>query len=136
MSDKTLLPCPFCGRPPETQGSGESQRGLMIDCATPGCVNPHVSYYDHETARRVWNTRNGRQPAATTPKEIYQLEWLARHQPAWGGHLERGEPISDPLMQSMVDRGLIATTGDPPSGYAVTEYGMKTLSEVKRGTHG
>ncbi len=52
-----ILPCPFCGRPPETQASGEGGRGLMIDCVTRGCVNPHTSYYDHESAVRAWNTR-------------------------------------------------------------------------------
>lgn len=57
-----LLACPFCGAAPETQGSGEGQKGLMIDCITPGCVNPHVSYYDHPTAIRAWNTRT---PPAT-----------------------------------------------------------------------
>ena len=54
---ESLLPCPFCGKPPIYFGSGENQRGLMIECETPGCVNPHVSYYDHGTAVRVWNQR-------------------------------------------------------------------------------
>ena len=49
--------CPFCGRPPATLGSGEGQKGLMIECLTPGCVNPHVSYYDHTAAIYAWNTR-------------------------------------------------------------------------------
>ena len=57
MSDKEILPCPFCGREPYIDGSGEGQRGLMIHCMTKDCVNPHVSYYDHDTARRVWNRR-------------------------------------------------------------------------------
>lgn len=39
-----ILPCPFCGKQPETLGSGEGHRGLMIHCITDGCVNPHVSY--------------------------------------------------------------------------------------------
>lgn len=52
-----VLACPFCGQLPETLGSGEQQRGLMIHCITPGCVNPSVSYYDHATAARAWNRR-------------------------------------------------------------------------------
>ncbi len=54
-----ILPCPFCGKPPETQQGGEGGRGLMIDCITPNCVNPHVSYYDHASAIAVWNRRPG-----------------------------------------------------------------------------
>lgn len=52
-----ILPCPFCGKDPETQPSGENGRGLMIDCITKDCVNPHISYYNHESAIRVWNKR-------------------------------------------------------------------------------
>lgn len=52
-----VLACPFCGKPPETMGSGEGLRGLMIHCITDGCVNPHTSYYDHASAIRVWNRR-------------------------------------------------------------------------------
>jgi Restriction alleviation protein Lar len=54
-----ILPCPFCGADPITEGSGENQRGLMIQCVTGGCVNPHVSYYEHAVALRIWNRRNG-----------------------------------------------------------------------------
>ena len=50
--------CPFCGQYPEYFGSGENQRGLMIECQTPGCVNPHVSYYNHAVAVSVWNRRH------------------------------------------------------------------------------
>lgn len=53
----TLEPCPFCGQPPIHFGSGEGGRGLMIECKTPGCVNPHVSYYDHDAAINAWNRR-------------------------------------------------------------------------------
>lgn len=52
-----LLDCPFCGKPPVTLESGEGGRGLMIKCLTEGCVNPHVSYYDHKTAAHTWNRR-------------------------------------------------------------------------------
>jgi hypothetical protein len=54
-----VLPCPFCGEEPAQMGSGEHQRGLMIHCITDGCVNPHTSYYNHGTARAVWNRRDG-----------------------------------------------------------------------------
>jgi hypothetical protein len=60
MTDKPrILPCPFCGQEPMTSGSGEGQRGLMIECITSGCVNPHVSYYVHAAAIRAWNRRGG-----------------------------------------------------------------------------
>lgn len=52
-----LLDCPFCGKQPITFGSGENQKGLMIECATPNCINPHVSYYDHKSAIHAWNRR-------------------------------------------------------------------------------
>jgi hypothetical protein len=62
----TILVCPFCGNHPEVIGSGERQRGLMIHCITDGCVNPSVSYYEHDAARRVWNRRDGRHAAVTS----------------------------------------------------------------------
>ena len=52
-----LKPCPFCGKPPETNPSGENGSGLIIECITPGCVNPHTSYYHHASAIAVWNRR-------------------------------------------------------------------------------
>jgi len=52
-----LKPCPFCNQPPITTPSGEGGKGLMIECLTEGCVNPHVSYYNHDVARTAWNTR-------------------------------------------------------------------------------
>lgn len=60
MAKPTILPCPFCGRDPVIMPSGEAGRGLMIHCITDNCANPSVSYYDHGTARRVWNRRNGK----------------------------------------------------------------------------
>lgn len=52
-----LLPCPFCGQPPETRESGVDGTGLMIFCISDDCPNPHTSYYSHAATRRVWNRR-------------------------------------------------------------------------------
>jgi hypothetical protein len=38
--------------------SGENGRGLMIHCINTGCVNPHVSFYEHDEALRLWNMRD------------------------------------------------------------------------------
>ncbi len=66
-----ILACPFCGRDPQTFGSGEGRRGLMIECTTPGCVNPHTSYYDRATAVTVWNKRTEiSAPMVVTDAEI------------------------------------------------------------------
>lgn len=63
-----LLPCPFCGSEPVTSDSGKDGAGLMIECFGDACVGPHVSYYDHATAVRVWNTRAALQsPQAEMP---------------------------------------------------------------------
>lgn len=51
-----LLPCPFCGKPPVSFKSGHSD-GLMIECPTPGCVNPHVSTIPPSFAIAAWNLR-------------------------------------------------------------------------------
>lgn len=54
-----VLPCPFCGKKPEVFPSGDRTDGAeMIECMTDGCVNPHVSYYGHNVARKKWNTRS------------------------------------------------------------------------------
>lgn len=51
-----LLPCPFCGEQPDQFPSGDGS-GLMIECTTSGCVNPHVSYYPPSATAAHWNTR-------------------------------------------------------------------------------
>lgn len=51
------LPCPFCGKAPLLESSGERGLGVMIQCITPDCVNPHVSYYGANVAVKVWNRR-------------------------------------------------------------------------------
>lgn len=59
MAQYRILGCPFCGAAPVAFASGDGRRGLMIECATDGCVNPHTSYYDREAAVRAWNRRVG-----------------------------------------------------------------------------
>ena len=78
-----LLPCPFCGEQPFTLGSGEGQRGLMIECATPGCVQPHVSYYEHEASIAAWNTRPAIDAATSTLLDEIKarVRGLKREQP-------------------------------------------------------
>lgn len=56
MSDE-LLPCPFCGKKPETENVGEGRKGLLIECANTKCVGPCVSYMNPATSRKLWNTR-------------------------------------------------------------------------------
>lgn len=58
VAERTL-PCPFCGNAPYLMKSGDGERGLMIHCIAENCSNPSTSYYDHESALRVWNQRNG-----------------------------------------------------------------------------
>jgi hypothetical protein len=53
-----LLPCPFCCQPPVSFPSGISDQGLMIQCVTPGCVNPHTSWIPPQVAIEKWNTRS------------------------------------------------------------------------------
>lgn len=66
-----IFACPFCGEPPVAFASGEHRRGLMIECQTPNCVNPHTSYYDRDTAVRVWNNRQKTGPnTVVTDAEI------------------------------------------------------------------
>jgi hypothetical protein len=73
-AEKRVLECPFCGKAPEVYGSGEGQRGLMIHCITDGCVNPHVSYYDHKSARAVWNRRATDNRVTDDPTQSPQSE--------------------------------------------------------------
>lgn len=51
-----LLPCPFCGEEPVSFPSGDGT-GVMIQCMTPDCVQPHVSYYGEGVAVAIWNRR-------------------------------------------------------------------------------
>lgn len=54
-----------------------------------------------------------------TQLEDDQLRYLARSpKPLWGGHLKRGEPITDSDMQRWLDLGLIEAVGK--EGYRAT----------------
>lgn len=58
-----------------------------------------------------------------------ELEWLARQNlPVWGGHLERGEPISDPQMRVWVADGVIQSVAKPCLGYVITEKGRALIA--------
>lgn len=61
---------------------------------------------------------------------IHELVWLSRQWlPMWGGHLTRGEPISDPQMRQWVQDGLIAAVEKPRPGYVITDKGRALLAE-------
>lgn len=61
--------------------------------------------------------------------ERLQLEYLAKAaRPIWGGHLKRGEPITDPDMQRWLDGGWIKTVGT--EGYRITDRGRKALQQT------
>jgi hypothetical protein len=51
-----LLSCPFCGEAPASFPSGDGT-GVMIECVSGACVNPHVSYYGRGVAASAWNHR-------------------------------------------------------------------------------
>lgn len=54
-----------------------------------------------------------------TDRDKLHLGYLAREAcPCWGGHLERGEPITDPDMQRWIDHGLIEKVDN--RGYVAT----------------
>lgn len=61
-------------------------------------------------------------------KEIEQLSlaYLAKSaKPLWGGHLERGEPISDPDMQRWLNLGFIKQIAN--EGYVITRAGRHSV---------
>lgn len=58
-----------------------------------------------------------------------ELKWLSEQSlPMWGGHLERGEPISDPVMRGWVEDGLILAVEKPRLGYIITPKGIQALT--------
>lgn len=69
-----------------------------------------------------------------TNRERSQLQYLAKSsRPLWGGHLQRGERITDPDMERWLECGWIQVVGD--KGYEITDLGRKALA-VTNGTRG
>lgn len=63
--------------------------------------------------------------------ERLQLEWLGKQaHPVWGGHLARGEPISDPDMRRWLDNGWIEVTPGR-EGYRLAMKGHEALDHIK-----
>lgn len=63
-----------------------------------------------------------------TKRERLQLEHLAQSpKPLWGGHLQRGEPITDMVMQSWVELGLIEARGT--EGYVISAKGREAIRQ-------
>ena len=59
-----------------------------------------------------------------------ELEWLSKQKiPMWGGHLERGEQITDRQMQEWVDCGIIMAVTKPCLGYVLTDRGRAAIQE-------
>jgi hypothetical protein len=50
--------------------------------------------------------------------------------PLWGGHLERGDPITDRDMQRWLDNGWIAVSEDR-SGYVLTDLGRRVVPTLR-----
>ena len=64
--------------------------------------------------------------------ERRQLEWLGKqHNPVWGGHLQRSEPISDPDMQRWLQNGWIEVT-PCKTGYRLTPQGREALDTLRK----
>lgn len=64
--------------------------------------------------------------ASLSTMELLQLRYLARHQPLWGGHLQRGERLNDPDMVRWIERGWIEPDGT--IGYRLTEDGQRAIA--------
>lgn len=61
-----------------------------------------------------------------------ELEWLAKQPyPMWGGHLDRGEPVTDMQMRHWIEDGIIVAVDEPCKGYVITEKGRLALRESK-----
>lgn len=57
---------------------------------------------------------------------ILLLIWLSEQgMPAWGGHIERGEPLADPDIKLMLSQGYIKLVEG--RGYMITDKGLNVL---------
>ena len=59
---KLLLPCPFCGSPPEmVKWHGGSKRKRLVSCVDDSCPSsPAASGETPVSAAKAWNTRSPR----------------------------------------------------------------------------
>lgn len=58
--------------------------------------------------------------------DLLSLRYLALSgRPLWGGHLQRGEPVSDPDMRRWIEDGWIKAVGT--EGYVITEAGRQMV---------
>lgn len=68
---------------------------------------------------------------ALTYREKIELAWLAMADvPMWGGHFERGEPLSDGPIKDYLNRGLIREVSTPRAGYLISESGLAELEKA------
>lgn len=72
---------------------------------------------------------------AITKREAVELRYLQRQRsPIWGGHLQRGQRLSDPQMQRWLDAGLIERVGN--EGYVLSAKGAEELARMCHGNDG
>jgi hypothetical protein len=105
--DVTLEPCPFCGLPPEHFSVGNNDHGLMIECTTKDCVNPHVSYHNPKTAIAAWNRRA--YLAATKPPLAGEVEEIATL-------LLNMQQVADPSLRRRAALMLVTLASPPMPG--------------------
>lgn len=55
-----------------------------------------------------------------------RLKWLSLHGPAWGGHIERKEPLTNPDLKAWLQAGLIKLDASG-IGYVLTEKGHRAI---------
>ena len=65
--------------------------------------------------------------------ERAQLEWLSiQNEPRWGGHLERGEPMTDDDLHRWIDNGWVEVwPNHHRRGYRLTDLGRSVLPILK-----
>lgn len=61
-------------------------------------------------------------------RERTELTYLLNHPLSWGGHLQRGQRLNDPMMIRWLDAGLIEAVDK--KGYCVTAACRKILDSV------
>lgn len=64
-----------------------------------------------------------------TERDKLHLGYLAKAtRPLWGGHLQRGEPVTDPDMPRWLELGWIEQVGN--QGYLLTAKGAHDLQQT------